>query len=137
MIRTVLAALALSLLPMPGLAAALSPQDYMDIQQLYARSAAEADAGRWTRHMVMNVLLTPDGNGAHGVAYALTVGDTHPQPQNLMKITSAMYDDRLVKSASGWRFAGRHLWQDEDPATPFQNRHCHGGMNNCQLKGTK
>jgi hypothetical protein len=132
--RASLTALALSVLPMAAQAATLSAQDAMDIQQLYARSAAQADAGKWTRHMIMNILLTPEAGGAHGVSYALIVPDTHPQPQNLMRMQSAMYEDRLVKTAEGWRFATRHLWLDENPATPFQNRHCQAGMNNCLLK---
>lgn len=128
------AALAVFLIAPSVQAATLSAQDHMDIQQLYARSAAEADAGKWTRHMIVNILLTPETGGARGVSYALIVTDTHPRPRNLMRIQSAMYDDRLVKTSAGWRFATRHLWQDEDPATPFQNRHCRGGMNNCLLK---
>lgn len=132
--RAYLATLALSVLPMAVQAAPLSSQDSMDIQQLYARSAAEADAGKQTRHMIMNILLTPEAGGAQGVSYVLIVTDTRPKPQNLMRMQSAMYEDRLVKSPAGWRFAARHLWQDEDPATPFQNRHCQAGMNNCLLK---
>jgi hypothetical protein len=120
-------------LSVPALAAPLSPKDHAEIQQLYANAAYAMDGGTWTRHIVTDLLLTPTARGATGLAYTLVITDARPQPQDRLKGYSGMYHDDLVKDASGWRFAARHLWHDEDPATPYRNTNCKHGLNNCHM----
>jgi hypothetical protein len=120
-------------LSVPAQAAPLSPQDYVAIQQLYANAAYTMDTGTWTRHIVTDLLLTPTANGATGFAYTVVINDARPQPQDRLKGISALYHDQLVKGAGGWRFAARKLWNDEDPATPYRNKNCKNGLNNCHV----
>jgi hypothetical protein len=142
-----------SLVP-PGITAdrtALTPQDYIEIQQLYARHSVALDNGdgaargalftpdgsysnlmsghkptpvselvRATtargnigeRHLITNLIITPTKEGADGFAYLTMIsadGKVHP----------GFYNDKLVKTPEGWRFAARVGWYDVDPDSPY------------------
>lgn len=57
------------------------------------------------RHLVSNVIVEPNGDGARGTAYVVVLGGVdNGAPQIL---TLGGYDDVLVKAESGWRFRAR------------------------------
>jgi hypothetical protein len=133
---------------------ALTPQDYIEIQQLYARHSVALDNGdgaaramlftpdgsysnlmsghkptpvselaRATtargnigeRHLITNLIITPTKEGADGFAYLTMIsadGKVHP----------GTYNDKLVKTPQGWRFAARVGWYDVDPDSPYISR---------------
>ncbi len=121
----------------------LTAQDYIEIQQLYARYAHTMDLGdakgyadtftsdgvfvvgdRITtgraelttlaegfyssdgtaRHWNSQVLITPTADGATGSCYLLLV-NTGVQPVGIS--ISGIYQDKVVKTAAGWRFRER------------------------------
>lgn len=126
----------------------LTVQDYIEIQQLYARythtiDSGERDGQAWAetftpdgtftnstaghkqlaefaknwrqnrggdhmRHFNANLVITPTADGATGSCYLMMVDTGNPQTKKLPSMTStAQYDDRLVKTANGWRFKSR------------------------------
>ena len=142
--------------------AVLTPQDYMEIQQLYALYAKAADLadgkgyagtfttdgefvsarapqngqGEWTRttskgtesltrtgstgglrHNFINIHVTRTAQGADATCYLLMY-TARTNPASL--VTTATYEDTLVKTAEGWRFKKRVMWRDEDPLSPFK-----------------
>ncbi len=125
---------------------ALSTQDYIDIQQLYAQYNWAIDAGDIEGYVA---LYTPDGsfntfNGAEGLRTFMkgrpagtrrhwnTNLAITPSPEGargkvyLMLIdvgqkppavaTAARYDDVIVKTSGGWRFKKRQTFADPAPA---------------------
>lgn len=115
----------------------LTTQDYIDIQQLYARYTHAIDGGDAegyaalftsdgsfntnvghdalvtfiknrnganTRHMNVNLVITPTAAGAKGSIYNffLDVGQNPPVMTGFSR-----YEDTLVKTANGWRFKTR------------------------------
>jgi hypothetical protein len=60
--------------------------------------------GTNTRHFVMPVHVTVDGESATAVSYFLFLGDTSGVP--VIKLFG-VYTDRLVRSADGWRITHR------------------------------
>lgn len=131
-----------------GAGSALTPQDYVDIQQLYARYNWTIDAGDVEGYVA---LYTPDGtfntfNGADGLRTFMRnrQGGTRRHWNSNLVITAspegaagrvylmlvdvgtkppsiataARYDDRLVKTPQGWRFKQRRTTPDPAPATP-------------------
>lgn len=125
---------------------ALSPQDYVDIQQLYARYNWTIDAGDVEGYVA---LYTPDGTfntftGADGLRTFMKnrQGGTRRHWNSNLVITpsregavgkvylmlvdvgtkppsistAARYDDSLVKTAQGWRFKKRQTTADPAPA---------------------
>jgi hypothetical protein len=128
-----------------GGARALTAQDYVDIQQLYARYNWAIDAGDvegyvalytpdgsfnafngadglrtfmkgrpagTRRHWNSNLVITPSPEGASGKVYLLLV-DVAAKPPAIT--TAARYEDRLVKTAGGWRFKKRQTSPDPAP----------------------
>jgi len=65
------------------------------------------------RHWNSNLVITPTPEGANGSVYLqlLDIG-TRPAAATL----TAIYEDRLVKAAAGWRFKSRLLHTDPAPA---------------------
>jgi hypothetical protein len=131
-----------------GSGAALTTQDYIDIQQLYARYNWAIDAGDVEGYVA---LYTPDGSfntftGADGLRTFMKnrQGGTRrhwnsnlviaPSPGGasgkvyliLVDVgakpptnsSAARYEDQLVKTAGGWRFKKRQT--SPDPAPPAQ-----------------
>lgn len=129
-------------------AGSLTAQDYIDIQQLYARYNWVIDAGDIEGYVA---LYTPDGsfntfNGADGLRTFMKnrqAGTRRHWNSNLLitptpggasgKVylllvdvgqkppaiaTAARYEDTLVKTAAGWRFKRRQTSPDPAPATP-------------------
>lgn len=131
-----------------GAAGTLSAQDYVDIQQLYAKYNWTIDAGDIEGYVA---LYTPDGsfntfNGAEGLrtfmknrqagtrrhwnsnlVIAPTAGGASGKVYLLLVdvgqkppviSSAARYEDELVKTAAGWRFKKRKTTPDPAPATP-------------------
>jgi hypothetical protein len=131
-----------------GGAGTLSTQDYLDIQQLYARYNWVIDAGDVEGYVALD---TPDGsfntfNGADGLRTFMknrSAGTRRHWNSNLViaptaggasgKVylllvdvgqkppvisSAARYEDELVKTATGWRFKKRKTTSDPAPATP-------------------
>lgn len=145
-----------SLVP-PGLSAdraALTPMDYIEIQQLYARHSIALDTGDGAargalftpdgsysnmmsghkarrrdeliagtnaygnvgeRHLITNLIITPTKDGADGFAYLAMISADG-------KVHTGFYNDKLVKTAEGWRFGARVGWYDTDPDSPYLAR---------------
>ena len=131
---------------------ALSTQDYVEIQQLYARYATTIDTGDaegWAstftpdgvfnsntrghdalvqfvhdwrdkrnganrRHWNANLVITSSAGGANGSIYLMLM-DVSARPP--APVSTAMYEDTLVKTAQGWRFKTRVLHGDAAPRT--------------------
>lgn len=126
---------------------ALSTDDHIAIQQLYARYNFAIDDGKaadWAacftadgtfaspngtfagkdqllafatgfgeqlkvRHWVNNLVVEADGPGAKGACYLLLLNrKTNPASP----MATATYDDRLAKTAGGWRFTSRSVAMD-------------------------
>jgi actinorhodin biosynthesis protein ActVIA len=131
-----------------GRTAALTAQDYADIQQLYARYNWAIDAGDVEGYVA---LYTADGvfntfNGADGLRTFMKnrQGGTRrhwnsnlvitPSPEGasgkvyllLVDVgakppaisSAARYEDSLVKTAGGWRFKKRQTSSDPAPQAP-------------------
>ena len=60
--------------------------------------------GGSARHWNSQVLITPTADGADGSCYLLLV-DTSSQPASIT--VSGIYNDKIVKTSSGWRFKER------------------------------
>jgi hypothetical protein len=125
--------------------AALTTQDYVEIQQLYARYNWAIDAGDvegyvalytpdgsfntfngteglrtfmknrqagTRRHWNTNLVITPSPEGASGKVYLMFL-DVGAKPPAIA--SAARYEDRLVKTAAGWRFKKRQTTPDPAP----------------------
>jgi hypothetical protein len=66
-----------------------------------------------SRHIAANILIEGDGDLARGMAYFVLL-DSQSSPI-IVKMTG-QYEDRLVRTAEGWRFAERRFTPDP-PAT--------------------
>lgn len=64
----------------------------------YAQDTAPRFSGRF--HIVTNQLIDVEGDSAKAHSYFLIV-------EGLSPVLSGTYDDRLVRTANGWRFAKR------------------------------
>jgi ketosteroid isomerase-like protein len=66
------------------------------------------------RHWTNNLVLEESGAGASGACYlvAFSVGD----PAGPKPMASGLYDDRLVRTPEGWRFAARTIVMDKPAA---------------------
>jgi len=64
------------------------------------------------RHWNSNLMITPSEEGAAGAVYLLLmdIGVKPPVP-----VSSAVYEDALVKTPQGWRFKTRVLHGDPTP----------------------
>ncbi len=128
----------------------LTTQDYIDIEQVYAKYCQAVDASDWDllrsvftpsgglnkgtvdgliesvkaqnartngggRHWNTNLIITPTPEGAKGRVY-LMVLETASNPPNIRP--TGIYEDTLVKTASGWRFDKRTLVTDARPQAP-------------------
>ena len=140
----------LGLAQLRGAKTALTTQDYVEIQQLYARYVMTIDSGdaeAWAntftpdgvfnnnsrghaalvqfvhdwrekrnggdrRHWNSNLMITPTEDGAAGAVYLLLLDISIKPPA---PVTSAVYEDALVKTPQGWRFKTRVLHSDPAP----------------------
>ncbi len=130
---------------------ALTPMDYIEIQQLYACHSIALDTGEGAarsalftpdgsysnlmsghkprsrselvrgtneygnvgeRHLITNLVITPTKEGADGFAYLAMISADG-------KVHTGFYNDKLVKTSEGWRFAARVGWYDTDPDSPY------------------
>lgn len=68
-------------------------------------------SGGLERHLVDNVVLEEADSGVTGRCYlTMLVGGSGGQPPRLT--TTGTYEDRLERTADGWRFAARELAVD-------------------------
>lgn len=82
------------------------------------RAALQAMGSRGgSRHFTANLTITPTANGAHGSCYLLLF-DVHSTPARMLE--TAIYDDTLVKTPQGWKFAKRTVWRDDDDISPYR-----------------
>jgi ketosteroid isomerase-like protein len=76
-----------------------------------ALSSGPANPARtFVRHHITNPLIEVDGNGATARSYFTVHSDNGPDH-------SGTYNDKLVRTAAGWRFAHRQVridWQTVD-----------------------
>jgi hypothetical protein len=70
--------------------------------------------GASRRHWNSNLMLTGTSEGADGAVY-LTLWNIGTKPQTIM--TTGMYEDKLVKTKSGWRFKSRLVKADTPAPT--------------------
>lgn len=147
--RALISAIVVGILAIASSSAAqggsLSADDYIEIQQLYAKYAQTLDLGDaegWAntftpdgvfgesvgheqlrafadgfmgnfdgaaRHWNSQLVITPTADGASGSCYLLLV-DTRSQPAGIT--VAGIYQDEIVKTASGWRFKERVFSMD-------------------------
>jgi hypothetical protein len=65
------------------------------------------------RHVCSNLLIEGEGDEANGRAYLMLLG-TGTSPASITM--TGKYEDRLVRSADGWRFAERRFTADTPSA---------------------
>jgi len=70
----------------------------------------QPQGGRRTRHVAVNILVDGEGDLATGRAYLLMVG-TSTSPATIT--ITGQYEDRLVRTAEGWRFQERRCTFDK------------------------
>ena len=70
--------------------------------------------GGASRHWNTNLVVTPTAEGADGACYLL-LWSTSARPATI--IVSAIYRDKLVKTAGGWRFKSRTTEIDRPAAS--------------------
>lgn len=78
---------------------------------LYKRTKERGNRG--DRHIMTNIITTATAYGAEGHCYALLLDNEH-------RIMTGIYDDKLVKTAEGWRFKTRELWLDNEENSPYR-----------------
>jgi hypothetical protein len=94
-------------------AATLTPEDYVQIQQLVVRLSHEMDAdtrgGMINRHFASNVIIQPSAQGATGTHYEVvfTVGQNGRQSAIAR---TGRYEDTYVKVRDGWRVETRKFY---------------------------
>jgi hypothetical protein len=74
---------------------------------------------RETMHVVANFVPTVDGDQATGIVYCLALHFLDTEDDSRDEVMVLTYDDRYVRTASGWRFAFRTLhrkWNEWRPA---------------------
>lgn len=130
--------------------ARITPQDYAEIRELYARYAMAQDGGDartlvalfapggtlriteagdkprtvplksqmaedgrwgWDRHFLTNLRVREQDGAVVASCYLLLL-DSRPNAAFKVHGRSGVYDDRLVKTATGWRFQNRELRMD-------------------------
>ncbi len=150
--------LAATAVPTSGAPAAVTPRDYAQIRELYARYAMAQDGGDaaalaalfapdgtlssakthhqpsaaastsksqmaeegrwgWDRHFLTNIRVREEG-GAVRASCVLLLLDSRPTTRFLVHGRTGIYEDRLVKTVTGWRFQDRELWMDGETAGP-------------------
>lgn len=90
------------------------------VQGMVARTNRTGNKG--SRHLIMNIVLTPTPEGAAGRAYALILGDGEHDAHGDRDLRgkSGFYVDTLVRTPAGWRFRTREFWRDCDAGSPFR-----------------
>jgi uncharacterized protein (TIGR02246 family) len=152
-VKNMLSAVLLAMLGLGAMAQAtaapLTPQDYMEIEQLYAKyndaidhNDPEGYASTFTpdgvfnnntghdalvnfvktwhekmnggsrRHWNTNLQIKGDSKAATGSVYLMLL-DLSTKPTSIL--TTATYDDALVKTPQGWRFTKRATKRDGPP----------------------
>jgi hypothetical protein len=73
------------------------------------------NAGRGSRHIVTNVVVTRTPDGAIGTSYLLLMN------ANDESVTeTSIYNDIFVKTKDGWKFKKQINWSDLDPYTLYK-----------------
>lgn len=82
------------------------------------------DAGNTgSRHMQYNIILAPTAEGARGSCYVLIIMKSgRAKPDGSFPTLTGFYEDTLVRTPRGWRFKTRHIWQDQEPGSPYKPR---------------
>jgi acetyl esterase/lipase len=90
---------------------------YRGSEQLAAFAETSRNLLGGYRHVQTNMLLSPTAEGVEGSSYLLFL---QPDPGRNAPtiINSGVYQDTLVRTPAGWRFAVRKLVVDVLPATP-------------------
>lgn len=89
-----------------------SKADYREWVEEFHRSA-QGYGG--TRHMVINNVIAVNGDRATQTCYQVILGRTSGDGAPSL-LASARMEDELVRTPDGWRFSGRTLHLDQDPA---------------------
>ncbi len=82
------------------------------IRERIRRSIAPLDA---TQHTVTNHMIEIDGNTATSRCYLHSQHVRHAAEGGVLYVIAGRYEDRLVRTAAGWRIAFRRLvevWHD-------------------------
>jgi uncharacterized protein (TIGR02246 family) len=83
-----------------------------EIRAFAGRFAAQRAAGTQFRHMVSNIAVTINGNGAAATAYLLVLISKDGSHRTL---PPGRYECELIKEDSGqWRFSRRTVFHDHD-----------------------
>ena len=67
-----------------------------------------------TQHLIANQEITIDGDTAHMRSYVQATHELAGDPETLV-VLCAVYDDRLVRTAVGWRITKHHLERQIGP----------------------
>ena len=67
-----------------------------------------------TQHLIANQEITIDGDTAHMRSYVQATHELAGDPETLV-VLWAVYDDRLVRTAVGWRITKHHLERQIGP----------------------
>lgn len=84
-----------------------------DALAAYARTHLGLNKGL-ARHWNWNLLIDGDGDEATMRCYLLAL--RAGQGPDVKMAATGIYEDRLVRTADGWRFAARHIRVDPQPA---------------------
>lgn len=68
-----------------------------------------------TRHLITNTVIEVDGDRARQTCYLVILGRTANEGGPAL-LASVRFEDELVRTPEGWRFAARELVLDQDPA---------------------
>jgi hypothetical protein len=86
-----------------------------------AKRTGDGTQGWGGRHRIYNILLTPTETGVNGTCYALISDGYQPKDGSLM-MQPGIYHDTLVKTAKGWRFTSKEVWNEPEPNDPYRGR---------------
>jgi hypothetical protein len=64
------------------------------------------------RHWTNNLVIEAADGGAKGTCYLMLLRLTPGEQPPAAVMTTALYTDRLVKTADGWRFTNRSVTAD-------------------------
>ena len=86
-----------------------------------ARRTGDGTQGWGGRHRIFNIVLTPTQTGVDGTCYVL-ISDGKDSHDGTLIAFPGIYHDKLVKTKAGWRFTSREVWNEREPASPYQGR---------------
>ncbi len=89
----------------------------------FFRNLAEAEAPTKParlRHFVTNRVIKVEGDKARALAYWFDINNDN-QPRWPYVAGYGLYDDELVRTADGWRFASRKIYNEISGESPPEN----------------